>query len=162
MTGWTKNVVYGGNNVYLFNVRNENYFVVFEGAGRFFFKVGSESVFQPKHIHIDGGPEAWTWFEEESKDSVQRFKCGSTCVFKNVAEKALDPEKQAVLEHVIFEIHKFELDEDAILAKEISSYKAPETYMEEITKEDYDKLVAKDLDTINKMTDSVVQQTKKL
>lgn len=163
MTGWAKNNVYGGNNIYLFNVRNDNFFVVFEGAGRFFFKVGSDNTFLPKHIHIEGGPETWTWFDEECKETIHTFKCGSTCVFKNIAEKSLDPAKQSVLEQVIFEIHKYDLDDDnAILAKDIAVYEGTETYMEEITKEDYDKLVEKDLETINKMTDYVIQLVRKL
>lgn len=160
MTGWADSNAYGGNIIYLFNVRNENFFVVFEGAGRFFFKAGTENNFLPRSIHIEGGPEAWTWFEEECKETVHSFKCGDTCVFKNIAEKALDPAKQAVLEQVLFEIHKFDLDQEAILAKEISAYAGTETYMEEVTKEDYEKLVKKDLDTINKMTEYVLQLVK--
>lgn len=160
MAGWADRNEYGGNIIYLFNIRNDNFFVVFEGAGRFFFKTGSEDNFLPRHIHIDGGPKTWTWFEQECKETVHSFECGSTCVFKNIAKKELPPEKQAMLELVLFEIHKYDLDQDAILAKDITSYKGNEAYMEEITLEDYKKLVEKDLDTINKMTEYVVQLVK--
>ncbi len=150
----------GGNAIYLFNNSNEKFFVVFEGDGRYFFLVDSPEAFLPRHIHIQGGPDHCNWYDDNCKEDVHSFECGIAHGIKNTAVKELDVEDQAVLEQVLYDIHKYDLDKDAILAKEFSSYEGPETFIKEISKEEYQKMADKDISTVNKMISEVVHLAK--
>ena len=150
----------GGNIIYLFNNNDEKYFVVFEGDGRYFFMVDSQDAFLPRQIHIQGSQGRCQWYDDNCKDELHDFDCGSAHGIKNTAPKELDVEDQAILEQVLYDIHKFDYDKDAILAQKFMSYEGPETFIKELTKEEYQNMVDKDISTVNKIIGEVINTAK--